>query len=162
MNKDDFEEVQKMDSLWPLLIIALTAVFNWFLYFYLGHTDMSFFYSSMMSVALLAMFLSSLRLYTRVNEEGISFRYFPFHFRWKLITWDEISAHQVRQFNPWKEFGGWGLKWSRAGWSYTISGRMALEIKLHENAKNIIIGTQNPEKLEEILALYRKKTAKRK
>jgi hypothetical protein len=154
MNKDQYAEVQKIDSLWPLLLFTITMVFNWVMYFYLDYADLNLFYVSVLSVGLLSTFLLMLRLYTRVDAGGVHYRFFPFHFRWHNIGWKEIAKIDVRQYSPWSEYGGWGLRWGKSGWAYIISGKSGLQLLMKDN-KKILIGTVNPDVMIGVVRRYK-------
>lgn len=154
MSESTYKEVQRMDTLWPLLIFTLTVVFNWVLYFYFSYTDLNVFYGSMLSIGLLTSFFFSLRLYTRIDSEGVHYRFFPFHFSWRSISWKEISKKEIRQYKPWSEYGGWGLRWGKSGWAYTISGKTGLQLILKNN-KKLLIGTSNSETLIDVVKQYK-------
>lgn len=154
MIKSSYSEVQRMDTLWPLLLITFTIVFNWVMYFYFGQTDLNLFYVSIMSVGSLSAFLLILRLYTRIDSEGVHYRFFPFHFRWRTISWAEISKKEIRQYSPWSEYGGWGMRWGKSGWAYTISGKSGLQLILKNN-KKLLIGTSNPEAVSNVINHYK-------
>lgn len=81
MIKEEFSEVQRVDSIWPLSILTLTLVFNWVLYFISGYKSLDFFYGSMLSIALLCTFFTIVRLHTKINSVGIQYKFFPFHFK---------------------------------------------------------------------------------
>ncbi len=155
MNKDTFEEIQKIDSIWPISILALTSVFNWFLYFYFGYTKMDFFYSSIIGISLICVFLSLVRLNTKIDNQGIQFRFYPLHIKWQTISWDKVESAEIRSFSPLKEYGGWGLRYNKFGKAYTIKGNQGLQLHL-KDGKNILIGSNRAEELEIILKTFKK------
>jgi len=103
-----------------------------------------------------------IRLDTVINKEGVYFRMFPFHPRFKFIPWDNISQVDVRKINPIGELGGWGIRFKLFNFggsgisfgintqSYTLSGNKVLKLSLINN-KSIYIGTQMPDELSEFL-----------
>jgi len=122
-------------------------------------------------VLLLLLFISIgfffIRLDTVINKDGVFFRMFPFHPRFKFKSWEQISEAEVKDVNPIKKFGGWGKRNSglvitrfnirgggfRFGFkrkSYTISGNRVLLLTL-TNHKKIYLGTRKPEELSEFL-----------
>lgn len=135
-----FKETQRIDTIWPLTILAITMVGNWFLYFKMAYQDISFFYICIASVGLLCLFLLSLKLRTSIDEEGVHFKMFPFHFKWQTIRWEEIQQYEIRAYQPFKEYGGWGLRYGVSGKAYTISGKTGLQLQL-KNGKKVLIGT---------------------
>ncbi len=113
-----------------------------------------------------AMFLiSSLilsgNLLTYINNEGVFFRYSPYHFRYQFYAWNNISRIYVRHYHPIREYGGRGMRMSRWHFTgktvhfnrsiaYTIGGKTGLQIEL-KNGKKILIGTQQPDELNRVL-----------
>jgi len=79
----EYSEKQKVDTLWPLALMALTLMVNWYVYFRQGFTDISYFYVSFGTVALICIFLLTLKLYTTIDNQGISYRFFLSTFRGK-------------------------------------------------------------------------------
>lgn len=103
----------------------------------------------------------SIKLKTRIDEYGIKFRFFPFHFSNKSINWNEIKKVYVRKYNPILEYGGWGLKggrlWNKSkGVAYNVKGDIGIQLEL-KNGKKILIGTQKGSDVERILQTYTNK-----
>lgn len=150
MTEKTYNEVQKLDTIWPLLVMAITLVSNWVLYFYLGYDDLIVFYTSMASALLMSGFLVSMRLYTKINTNGVHFRFFPFHFQWKSIPWTDVKTHVVRKFSPWKEYGGYGIRKGKSGSAYIVSGDDGLQMELKSGEK-ILICTSNPDVMKAVI-----------
>ncbi len=86
------------------------------------------------------------RLQTRIEKEGVSYKFTPFMRNWKSFPLSAIQQYEVKKFNPIMEFGGWGY---RRGWGKLLvntSGNMALFINTIDN-QQIAIGTQLPEEV---------------
>ncbi|MBK8626969.1 MAG: hypothetical protein IPN86_15790 [Saprospiraceae bacterium] len=141
-----FEEVQKIDSIWPLSIMAVTLVGNWLLYFLLKHDDLTFFYISVLSVGLLSLFISSLKLSTEISNESVRYKMFPFHFKWKELSRKEIVKMEVRTYKPLQEYGGWGNRRGKSGRAYTIKGKRGLQLTL-KNGDKILLGTSKADEM---------------
>jgi hypothetical protein len=148
--RDHFKEIQRIDSLWPLLILAVTLVSNWILYFRLHESNLEFFYISVSTAMLLSGILVMTKLTTRIDTDGIYFRLFPFQLRSRYIQWHEIASVEVRNYKPIKEFGGWGLRWSRDGKAYSVRGNEGIQLTLKDK-KRILIGTQRPNEAKEVV-----------
>lgn len=100
-----------------------------------------------------------LKLQTKIDENGIKFKFYPFQRSFKNIPWDSITECYIRNYNPISEFGGWGIKSSfrkDTGKAYTTSGSIGLQLKL-KNGKKILIGTQKKEALQRVLDTYKHK-----
>ena len=110
-------------------------------------------------VLLSTAFFFSIRLETVINTEGVYFRMFPFHLRFKLLAWETITEAEVRKINPMGELGGWGLRYKFGGSgirvgintiSYTISGNKVLKLT-RINKKTVYIGTRRAEEMSDFL-----------
>jgi len=157
MKKLEFKEIQRIDSIWPLSILAISLMINWVLYFISGHREIHFFYVSMVSVGILCIFFMSLRLQTKINQFGIQFKFFPFHFKWTSIEWSEIKKSELRTYSALKEFGGWGLRFNSSGKAYIVNGKHGLQLTLR-NGKKILIGTNQVQALENVLLVLNPNT----
>ena len=49
-------------------------------------------------------------LTTVIGKSGISFRFFPFQMKNRVIRWEEVEAPEVVTFNPLRDYGGWGIR----------------------------------------------------
>ena len=88
-----------------------------------------------------------LRLETVVDEQGIHYRFFPFHITTRLKTWDEIEKAYVRVYKPITEYGGWGYRFAFGdGIALNVSGNVGLQI-LYKNGKKLLLGTKKREEL---------------
>ncbi|HOK09111.1 MAG TPA: DUF6141 family protein [Candidatus Hydrogenedens sp.] len=93
----------------------------------------------------IALFLV-LRLETCVYLDGIYIRYFPFHYKYRKISWDKLDEIVGKKYHPVIEYGGWGIRWNFRSWAYTVSGNTCVELR--KGKYKIVIGTK---KLDEIL-----------
>lgn len=98
-------------------------------------------------------FFISISLETKIDQNGIRFRFFPIQLKENIISWEEISKIEVMKYNPILEFGGWGYR------GFKNSSKRALNIsgdkgvKLYfTNGKTLLIGTQKPEEIKLILS----------
>lgn len=90
------------------------------------------------------------KLYTEIDEKGITVQLKPFHLKPKFFTWDEIELISVRKYRPLAEYGGWGLRIGMNGTAYNIKGNMGLQI-VFKNKKMLLIGTQLADELSQFL-----------
>jgi hypothetical protein len=127
------------------------------------------------SILLFTMVMLFSKLETIIDSDGIYFRYFPFNLRYKFLSWESISKASIRQygsmkssragtrFQPWKNSSKIAIRWfdnlrlSGAGIhhgfkekAYIVSGKYGLQLEL-KNEKKILIGTQRPDEIEELL-----------
>ena len=86
----------------------------------------------------------SMKLITEIKKDGIQITFTPFtNF---IIPFNKIRSYKIRKYRPILEYGGWGIRFNRTGKAYTVSGKIGLQIEL-SNGKEILIGTENPDKL---------------
>jgi uncharacterized protein with PQ loop repeat len=111
-----------------------------------------------------------MKMQTIVNNDGVSIKMFPFHFKYKFFPWDTIEKSYIRQYKPIAEYGGWGFRssmikvrslnikfiegsLSRAlnkSIAYNMSGNIGLQLEL-VSGQRILIGTHKPVELAETL-----------
>jgi len=100
-------------------------------------------------IGLYFMFLN-IKMETKINDDGIFFRYPPFKRKYKKIALSEISSCEVIEYNPIKEYGGWGFKKPgkprNKNIAYSMKGKMGLRIEL-KSGNIILLGTQRKDAL---------------
>ena len=143
IDKTIFYEKQQFRQVWIWLILILillillipiiSGVFGIFLNIILltiGYCFIWLFYS--------------MKLITEIKKDGIQITFTPFtNF---IIPFNKIRSYKIRKYRPILEYGGWGIRFNRTGRAYTVSGKIGLQIEL-SNGKEILIGTENPDKL---------------
>lgn len=94
-----------------------------------------------------------LKLQTTVNEQGVSYSYFPF-IKKRNFTWQEIESAKVINYGF---VGGWGIRTNtKYGTVYNVKDKMGMQITL-QNGKKFVIGTQKYQELIEVLEHYQSK-----
>ncbi|MEM6842984.1 MAG: hypothetical protein AAF944_01985 [Bacteroidota bacterium] len=93
-------------------------------------------------------------LFTQINTRGIQFRLFPFHWSVRSINWVDIDEMYIRNYDGIAEYGGWGMRYGPQGKAYTISGNSGVQLYL-ANEQKILIGTQRPKELEQLIVQLR-------
>lgn len=144
-----FEEEQPFGQvwLWAFLGIETIAIFlpllitgqPWFMFLGMG-----------LLMVLTLSLLSSLKLRTRIDAEGIHYRMIPFHRKQQTIPWHEIDSVYVRKYSPIAEYGGWGMRYGRNGRAVNAKGDMGIQV-VKKDGKRILIGTQQPEEAQRVL-----------
>ncbi len=154
-----FYETQQFRKWWFILLILCSygiALYGFIRQVFFGipfgnkPADNLSFSIIMAGITFLYVFLFSIRLQTKINEDGIHVRFFPFHLNYKTYKWKEISLVEVIKYNPLAEYGGWGLRYGKSGKAYTISGKFGIKI-VFLNHSNLLIGTQKAGEVEKIL-----------
>lgn len=95
-------------------------------------------------LAFIALFLAigvilTCHLDLRIYTDGIYFRYFPFHWAYRKVSWNELDSISCRTYKPLIEYGGWGIRWNFKSWAYTVRGNECIELR-QGNAR-VILGT---------------------
>ena len=102
---------------------------------------------------LVAALLLSIRLRWSLTPSEFRFSYFPFVWKEKIYSMEEIDYIQVLKINPLLEFGGWGLRRGRLGKAYTTSGKYILHVKLL-NGKGLNVSVLRPTSASEFLSTH--------
>ncbi len=167
-----YKETQRFKQIWIwLLLIAVAATtigivgYGCYQQLYLGIQfgdnptgDAALLFTFILIVffnaAIIAMFAFA-KLTTLIDEQGIHYRFFPFHFKMRTIAWDQIDHYEVIQYKPLIDYGGWGIRYGRGKKAYNIRGNKGLQIYM-KTGKNLLIGTQKEKELEEFLRMMRR------
>lgn len=157
----EFHEEQQFRQPWVWLLLLLISlglaglfIHGLYVQLYLGHpwgdrpmSDTGLVTTAMLSLLLMgaAVWLFyALKLITRVDANGVHIRFFPL--TRKLIPFDNISSCQARTYHPIREYGGWGIRFSRKGRAYNVSGDRGVQLEFRQG-KPLLIGSQQPEQL---------------
>ena len=89
---------------------------------------------------------------TIIKRDGIYFRFYPVQRKYKYLSWQKITKSYVRRYKPILEYGGWGMRIGLfgRGRAYNVPGRNGLQL-VYSDGKKLLIGTQKPEEITEIL-----------
>lgn len=95
------------------------------------------------------------KLETRIDQNGIHIKFFPFILRWKTYSWETIEKVYVRNCQPLWEFGGWGYRIGIMGQGNAVilSGKTGIQLEL-KSRKKMFIGTNRKIDVEQIIAHY--------
>ena len=145
--ENNYYEIQQFRQIWVWLILLLVE-------FALLFTILSGMINLLVSIIIISIgfgfiwLLYRMKLITIINEDGINIIFAPFtNF---IIPFNKIKKYQIRQYRPIIEYGGWGIRYSKSGKAYNVSGKIGLQIEL-TNRKRLLIGTQNPDALLQTL-----------
>lgn len=146
-----FSERQRFTQWWLWLLIIGLAIHPFIIFYPELATGepvdfMDFGISFIVTIPLVVLFIL-LRLETRITDEGITVRFFPFQIKGREYGWDEIREAHVRKYRPIAEFGGWGIRGLGNNKAYNVSGNMGLQLIFNDGRK-LLIGTRKPEQLE--------------
>lgn len=157
-----FKEQQRFTQTWLIALIVISTIMP--LIVILKDADnmsTSGLITTICVVLLAPTIIFFFKLNTRIDEKGIHYQFFPFHFKFKTITWQEINVAYVRKYDAISEYGGWGLKggalWNKSkGTAINVSGDIGIQLEL-KNGKKLLIGTQLEEQAKQVLETYKQK-----
>jgi len=156
-----FEEEQRFRQVWLMvllgfsLLVPVGLIINEYIK---DNTSMTTneFLGSLIGIIASVLLIFIFKLSTRIDEKGIHYQFFPFHFSMKTLLWSEITKAEVRTYDPIGEYGGWGLRYSfnkKKGNAVNVSGDIGIQLTL-KNGKKLLIGTQNKEAVSRVLKTY--------
>lgn len=150
-----FEESQKFSQPWVWLLMLVAAVPMWLIFLWqivlarpVGRNPIP---DSILLVvfAIVGIGLPALFYFLTMNivleESGIRITMTPWTNR--LISYSDITSAIAREYNPVKEYGGWGVRSSRKnGIAYNIKGTRGVQLVLSDG-KRILLGSQRADEL---------------
>jgi len=139
------QEKQSFHLILTVLVVFLAVFVNLMLVGSQEESPWLLLIAMLVNTALALVFLFG-SLKTSYSNSGISIKFYPFLFKEKLISWDEVTSAEIREAKPIREYGGWGVRFSRNGKAYTTQGNWGLQL-VFKNKKKLFIGTQLPEDL---------------
>ena len=146
-----FKEEQRFRQIWLWVVVIVTCTIPWIgmiIQVILGQKVgnnpapnwMIILIWLMFGVAF-PVFFYLLKLVTEVRKDGIYFKFFPFHRKFKTYSYDEIDNCAMREYKPIREFGGWGIRYGLSGKAYNVYGNKGIQLIL-KNKKRLLIGSQ--------------------
>jgi len=103
-------------------------------------------------LSLVSLFIFSIRMETKIKTDGIYVRFSPFHVKHRYYSREVIQQAFIREYNPLREYGGWGIRMGLFGhgWAYNISGNVGIQLIMKDGTR-LLIGTRQPHKAAEAL-----------
>ncbi|MDI6873125.1 DUF6141 family protein [Candidatus Solincola sp.] len=153
-----FREEQRFHQWWIYALVLGTAGFAWYAFLRqvvlrrpLGNRPspdwLMVLTWLLMGIGFPWLFLSA-RLVVEVREDGLHYRYYPFHRRWHRLAREEIAEAEARTYRPILEYGGWGIRWGwRGGRAFNVSGNRGVQLRLRDG-RRVLFGSRRPEELE--------------
>lgn len=145
-----FEEKQyfRHPIIW-LLLVAVNALNIYFLinsYRKSGGSEFAGFLIPAVLVAVITALIYIIRLETEIRSDGIYYRFYPFHTKFRKIGIGQVSKIYVRKYKPIAEYGGWGYRLGifGAGRALNVSGNMGIQI-VYDDHKKLLLGTKKPD-----------------
>ena len=162
-----FNETQRFNQWWMivlLIIIVLKITYDVFTEYHqikIGNSTktLTSLIISLLIFGLVLILLFSIKLTTRIDEKGIYYQFFPFHFKIKKVIWEDINRCYIRKYNPILEYGGWGIRgFSRKGkgMAFNTKGNMGIQLEF-KNGDKLLLGTQSAKKAALVIQNYQYK-----
>lgn len=147
-----FHEVQKFtDSkiLVYLLVTLAIVLISLFVIFNINNNDFSLLMIMILLFLLPFAILATIKLETKITENEISIRFYPFHFSFLIFSFENIQSISIRKYSPLIEYGGYGIRYKlfKRDKAYNISGNIGIQL-LMKDGSNILIGTKKQNELE--------------
>lgn len=134
----------------PTLILLLVLLFN-----SKDKSEMGLVLALVLgTLGFVLLLILNLKLETRIDQSGVSFRYFPFIQSWRKFPKETIQSISVINYSPITDYGGWGFKGNKTTKAYSILGDRGLLLDVGEK-KKIMIGTLKAKELEAYLINWR-------
>ncbi len=149
MNRKIFKEEQKFRfwEVYILLALFMSLALARLVSGLLGFAELEM-ASSVVYVLILASFglvfwyLYQLKMIIKVNEKGLTIRYFPQFFKKRKIKWSEIEDCRFIRTPEMAEWSGWGVHFALDEETHSLCGRTGLHI-ITKDGKKYFIGSKN-------------------
>ena len=99
--------------------------------------------------ALMLWLMYRMELEVRVDVDALHVRFFPFIRR--RFAYADIRSAEARVYSPLGEYGGWGIRFGRAGKAYNVSGNEGVLVETIKGDR-VMIGSQRAKELEAAIA----------
>ena len=96
----------------------------------------------------IAWLFHAMKLRTEVRDDGVHIHFVPL--ARQTLGFGDIVSCEVRTYRPIREYGGWGIRYGRAGKAYNVSGNRGVQLKL-SSGKGLLIGSQRPKELAQAI-----------
>lgn len=105
---------------------------------------------------LLTMFVFSIKLITKIDEQGIHYQFYPMHHKDRIIRWEDMENCFVREYRPISEYGGWGYKvgLQKKSGALNIRGNSGIQVQM-KSGRRLLIGTQKEKEARRVLMYYK-------
>lgn len=105
--------------------------------------------------SVILIYLFSIRLILKIDDQKISFRYHPLHLKKYKIKWDEVEDYQIVHTPISAEYSGWAVRYARGDGEqmFSVSGRRGIWLQL-KDGRRFFIGSKHLNELREALTRY--------
>jgi len=114
----EFEEKQRLNLWWLYILIVADAIMVTCIVLFdkggMSFQDLKGIYFAPVWAVLfpfaIVFAIQKSTLTLSINQDGISYRYFPFKLKLKLISWDSIQSVYINKYDAFSDYGGYGFK----------------------------------------------------
>lgn len=107
-------------------------------------------------ISLVAVLFLILRLHTRIDNYGVTTWFSPLPWSWKHFSWKKIQECYIRRYSAKNEFGGRGLRTLKKKKSYSVAGKIGIQIVTNDG-RHLLIGTQKSMDATNVINYYKNK-----
>ena len=98
----------------------------------------------------LPFFFYRMSLTTVVRPGELQVRFWPFHLRPVRIPLHSLRSYERITYQPIRDYGGWGIRWSTKGKAYNMLGSEGVLLHFYDK-KPLLIGSQKAGELFEAI-----------
>lgn len=154
-----YHEIQRFRQWWLLITVVAATAWVLFTIINYGRED-NWAYIGIFALIMPLLLLLSMKMETKITDTGVHVSMFPLLMRTRHFEWSDIDKAYMRTYQPLKEYGGWGIKGTGSNRAYNVSGKEGLQLEL-KDGRRILIGTQKPQEMDEVLRIIHKNTSGR-
>jgi len=156
----EFEEKQTLKLWWLYILLAVDAIMVVSIILFdkggMSFQDLKNVYFmpfwAVLLPTLIIFLIQRNTLTTKINQEGISYRYFPFNIKPKLFYWADIDKVYINTYDALGDYGGWGVRYKL--WfkfndkAYVLNDKnKGLQIEF-KNGKKLLFSSNKLDELE--------------
>lgn len=150
---DHWQEKQRAIDPMPLVLIAIPMLVFLLLAFLYNSTDPTAFIIVFICFFVTLILLLALQLHVSIDQNGIAYPYFPFHFSPQSITWEDVRECRIVRVQAFSEYGGLGIRYASRKKGYIIHSKHGLEIYKKDN-RIIVVSITQKEAAEKALKFF--------
>lgn len=99
---------------------------------------------------LINLLFNKARLIMQIRTDGIYVSFPPLRNSFTICYWENIDKLFIREYEPFGEYGGWGIKGRGNNLAYSVAGNVGIQLVLVNDAK-LLIGTDKAEEIANVL-----------
>ncbi len=152
MDSVNYKEIQRIDPIWILGTFAFINILNYLTFIYLEVRNNDIFYPTYAMFVLLLVAFLWIRLETIYTKDGLQYRFFPFHRKFRFLQWKDLDQVEMVKIKPIRDFGGWGIRKRNGNMAYIAQGNTTISVTEIKSGIKIFVGVKNKEKLTQFLS----------